>query len=44
VHNFDRPPPVSDPYDYRTVEYDPRLEGYVFRAGPEAPPATDSAG
>jgi cytochrome c oxidase subunit 1 len=44
VHNFDHPPPVSDPYDYRAVEYDPRLEGYVFRAGPEAPAATEPAG
>jgi len=29
--NFSRPPVVGDPYDFRGIEYDPKVGGYVRR-------------
>jgi cytochrome c oxidase subunit 1 len=34
THNFDSPPPVGDPYDYRDLVYNPRSAGYVSAARP----------
>ena len=28
-HNFDRAPEVDDPYDFRGIEYDPKVDGYT---------------
>jgi cytochrome c oxidase subunit 1 len=33
TNNFDQPPPAGDPYDYRDLRYDPRLDGYVSDRG-----------
>jgi cytochrome c oxidase subunit 1 len=30
-YNFDRPPTVNDPYDFRGIEYDEKIGGYVKR-------------
>jgi cytochrome c oxidase subunit 1 len=32
-HNFDEPPTVGDPYDFRDLRYDPASAGYVPTAG-----------
>jgi cytochrome c oxidase subunit 1 len=32
-HNFDQPPTVGDPYDFRDLRYDPASAGYVPAAG-----------
>ncbi len=30
-YNFERPPTVHDPYDFRGIEYDEKIQGYVKR-------------
>jgi cytochrome c oxidase subunit I len=31
-YNFERPPTVSDPYDFRGIDYDEKIGGYVKKA------------
>lgn len=35
-HNFDTPPPVTDPYDLESLVWDPETEGYVRVEAPVA--------
>jgi cytochrome c oxidase subunit 1 len=35
-HNFDTPPPITDPYDLESLVWDPETEGYVRVEGPVA--------
>ena len=36
-HNFDHPPPVTDPYDFSGWKYDDKIGGYVRRSPAEIP-------
>jgi cytochrome c oxidase subunit 1 len=35
-YNFETPPTVTDPYDFSRLDYDPEIDGYVWKAEAEA--------